>query len=94
MTNKQEKKTVMAHNDMTDVSKHWVNQTRTWATSMREAFLTPWEGIYREHEVTNMMFGPWINMTRAAHDRWLDMFETQTTEMIERSTTIMKQIQQ
>lgn len=94
MTNKQEKKTEMAHNDMIDASKHWVNQTRTWATSVREAFLTPWEGFYKENEMTNMVFSPWVNMTRVAHERWLDMYETQTTEIIERSTTVMKQIQQ
>jgi hypothetical protein len=61
---------------------------------MREAFLTPWEDFYKENEITNMVFGPWVSMTRVAHDRWLDMFETQAAEVLERSHTMMKQIHQ
>ena len=94
MTNKNEKKTDMLQNEMINASKQWVSQTRNWATTMREAMLTPWEGFYRENEITNMMFGPWVSMTRVAHDRWLDMFETQVNEVLERSNTMFNQFHQ
>jgi hypothetical protein len=94
MTTKQERKNEMTHDNIIQASKQWVTQTRTWATTLREAMLTPWEGIYRENEITNVMFTPWLTMTRAAHDRWLDMYETQAHQMIERTHTMFNQIQQ
>ena len=93
MTTKQETKHTVNHLDMIHVTKDFVSQSRTWATNVREAILSPWIGFYGENEITSSLFIPWVNMTRAAHDRWLDMYETQTNEVLDRGSEWFKYLQ-
>lgn len=91
---KQEKQVIHSQSEMIEATKGLVTQSRTWAISMREAMLAPWSGATESNEIASMMMTPWLSMTRMAHDRWLDIYETQTTEMIERTASFMKQVNQ
>ena len=92
MTKNQEKKIRTTQNDVVEASKTFVTQTRTLATTMREAAWAPWIGAIEENEVATMWFTPWVNMTRVAHDRWLDMYETNAHTIIERSNDVLRHI--
>ena len=78
---------------MIEASKGLVTQSRTWATTVREAMWEPWRNAGQDNQMMAVMVDPWLNMTRAAHDRWLDMYETQAHEMIDRGQTVMEQMQ-
>ena len=92
MTKNQEKKILTTQHDVIEASKTFVTQTRTLAHTLREAMWAPWIGAVEENEVATMWVTPWVNMTRAAHDRWLDMYETNVHSIIERSQEIVKHI--
>ena len=80
-------------NQMVEASKGLVTQSRTWATTVREAMWEPWLHAGQDNQMMSVMVDPWLEMTRAAHDRWLDVYETQAHEMIDRSQTMMAQVQ-
>ena len=68
-----------------NASKQFVTNTRTWATTMRDATWAPWLSMVEQNESVATTVRPWLDMTRTAHDHLLEMYETQSHEMIERS---------
>jgi lysophospholipase L1-like esterase len=85
-TNKETKRHT---DDMVSATKQFVTNTRTWATTVRDASWAPFISMVEQNEHMASTFRPWIDMTRTAHDRWLDLYETQTHEMIDRTYTVM-----
>jgi hypothetical protein len=92
MTGK-EKKIEQVQDDMVAASKTYVTQTRSFATTVREAWLAPWQGMAAGNEIVTMMVEPWVAMTRATHDRMLEAFETQSHQMIDRTHQALQQVQ-
>lgn len=92
MTNTKDKKTEYVHTDVVEASKTLVSQTKTWATTVREAWLTPLTNG-NGNQLTSMMVEPWVAMTRATHEQWLNMYESQSHEMIDRSYQTLQQMQ-
>jgi hypothetical protein len=88
---KQEKKILDTQTDVVTASKMLVSNSRTWAQSMREAMLAPLTGASEDNQMMTMMVEPWVSMTRLTHERFLDAYETQANEMIERSSMVMDQ---
>ena len=76
-------------NDLIAATKQFVTNTRTWATTMRDATWAPWLSMVEHNESLATTVRPWVEMTRSAHDRWLDLYETQSHEMIDRTYDMM-----
>ena len=76
--------------DMLAAQKQFVTNTRTWATTMRDATWAPWLSVVEQNDTLANSVRPFVEMTRTAHDRWLDLYETQSHEMIDRTADMMK----
>ncbi|MCP3893155.1 MAG: hypothetical protein GY706_00775 [Bacteroides sp.] len=59
------------------------------AITMRDAAWAPWLTAIEKNDPIASMVRPWLDMTRTAHDKWLDLYENQAHTMIERSYGIM-----
>ena len=72
-------------NEFAAISKDLVTKSRHWATTVRDMTWQPWLGLIERNEPVASMWRPVWDMTRTAHDRWLELYETQAHEMIDRS---------
>jgi hypothetical protein len=84
-------KTEMTH-DIITATKQFVTNTRTWATTMRDATWAPWLSMVEHNDTLAQSVRPWVDMTRTAHDRWLDLYETQSHEMIDRTYDMVNRL--
>ncbi len=80
--------------DMHQASKDLVTNTRTWATQMRDASWAPLQQVAATNDALANTVMPWMEMTRTAHDKWLDLYETGTHEMIDRTFTLVDRTRQ
>ena len=78
--------------DIINATKQFVSNTRTWATTMRDATWAPWLSMVEQNESLATTVRPWVDMTRTAHGRWLDLYETQSHEMIDRTYEMVNRL--
>jgi len=76
--------------DWTNMSKDWVTKSRTMATTIRDASLAPMLNMAENNEAAASMMRPWIEMTRSAHDKMLDLYESNSHQMIDRTADVFK----
>ncbi len=76
--------------DMTTFTKGWakaakemVSQSKSWAVTSRDLVMGPWQGMMSSNETMAAAARPWFDMTTEAHDRWLQMWESQAHAAID-----------
>lgn len=78
------KRTITFSNDgMATLAKEAVSAGREWGVAMREAALNPMVKLFTWNPPMTAMMEPWVEMTRQAHDRWLECWEAQNHELID-----------
>lgn len=70
-------------NGVVAISKDLVRKTRQWTTKMRESTWSSWMSMMEENGAPMMMFRPWLDMTRATQDMWLETYERQACYAID-----------
>ena len=78
--------------DMVKAGKQFVTNTRTWATTVRDTAWAPMLTALDHNEALATTMKPVVEMTRTAHDRWLELYESQSHEMIDRTYDMMSRI--
>lgn len=80
------RKTVLATDGLTTMFKEAVSAGREWNVAMREASIDPWLKLFAWNQPALALIEPWVEMTRQAHDRWLECWESQSHEFIDKTT--------
>ena len=88
-----EKKTEKTATDPFEASKRFVTESRSWAVTLREAWLAPWEKTSETNELASMMVTPWVQATRMTHDKMLEVFETQSHQALDRTREWVEQVE-
>lgn len=84
------KKTMTLNNDgMATLAKEAVSAGREWSVAMREAAFSPMLKMFAWNQPVSNLIEPWVEMTRQAHDRWLECWESQNHEIIDQTTRLM-----
>jgi hypothetical protein len=88
------KKTTELTENWTRTAKEMVSQSRKWAETARGMTLGPWQGMFASNDSLAAAVRPWFEMTHAAHDRWLDLWETQTHAAIDATCRLTETVQE
>lgn len=75
-------------------AKEMVSQSRKWAETYRGMTMGPMQGVFATNDTFAAAARPWFEMTYAAHDRWLDMWESQTHAAIDATCRLTENIPQ
>lgn len=80
------RKAVLASDGFTMMIREAVTAGKEWTVAMREASIDPMLKLFAWNQPMIAILEPWVEMTRQAHDRWLECWESQSHDIIDRTT--------
>ena len=86
------KSPIPGSNGLTAAAKDMITATRNWHGAAREVGLSPVVQTMHTNGPMTTMLGPVVDMTRRAHETWLDAWETGTHEIIDKSVAMVDEV--
>jgi len=87
-----QKDVILTTNGLGTISKEIVTKTKQLAAATREATWSAWLTAMESNGQKASMFGPWLEVTRSAHEMWLDAYETMTHNAIDNTISAFEKV--